>query len=551
MYASRWYQTEAEDAVFNYFEQGNKGNPVVALPTGTGKSVVIANLVRRAFTAFPNQRWMMLTHVKKLIEQNAEKLTSVWPNAPLGIYSSGLSKREAYAPIVFGGIQSVKKDPLSFGHRDILLVDECHLIPPDGDGMYQDTIKVLKGINPHLKVIGFTATAYRQRQGMITDGGIFTDICYNLTDFQSFNRLVAEGFLAPLITKKTDVEIDLTNVGIQKGEYNSKQSEEAADRITLEALHEAMNWGHNRKCWLVFAAGVSNCGKIADMLNAFGISALAVHSKLPQAKDEQGKTEADRRIDAFKRGEVQCLVNADMLTTGFDHPAIDMIVMLRPTMSPGLWVQMLGRGTRPFIEGGKYNCFVLDFAGNTRRLGPINDPKIPRKPTGGGGDMPIKICETHRLLNGTNGCGFYNHPVVRFCDNCKAEFNFESKLFRTAGTEEVMRGDDSVIEYFNVTKVLYGMHQKKNAEGNPIAPPSMKITYICGLKSFTEYIAFESTNSYAQRNAKDWWNSRDGTKLGCPITTYDALQRSQFLQRPTRIRVKTSDKYPTILGCEY
>jgi DNA repair protein RadD len=155
--------------------------------------------------------------------------------------------------------------------------------------------------------------------------------------------------------------------------------------ITYRALTEAVQIGQSRRSWTAFASGIDHAIHIAEMLRGtFGIDAAEVHSKMPEK-------ERDRRIEAYKRGELRCIVNKDILTTGFDHPPIDLILMLRPTMSTGLWVQMLGRGTRPYdpaVHGylpgfptKKYDCCVLDYAGNTRRLGPINDPVIP-KPKG-------------------------------------------------------------------------------------------------------------------------------------------------------------------------
>jgi DNA repair protein RadD len=192
--------------------------------------------------------------------------------------------------------------------------------------------------------------------------------------------------------------------------------------ITYRALTEAVQIGQSRRSWTAFASGIDHAIHIAEMLRGtFGIDAAEVHSKMPDK-------ERDRRIEAYKRGELRCIVNKDILTTGFDHPPIDLILMLRPTMSTGLWVQMLGRGTRPYdpaINGylpgfptKKFDCCVLDYAGNTRRLGPINDPVIP-KPKGKGraGDAPVKICDA---------CGAYNHTSARFCLVCNNEFTFMS-----------------------------------------------------------------------------------------------------------------------------
>lgn len=556
-FVPRWYQAEAEFSIFDYFERGGKGNPLVAMPTGTGKSVVIASFIRTIFRRDSRQRILMLTHVKDLIVQNAEKLMSLWPVAPLGIYSAGLKSRDMIMPIVFCGVQSVAKaiekslasqDGIPahlkhFGFRDLIIIDECHLLSPDENTQYQYVIAELKKINPYLVVVGFTATHYRLKQGMLTDNGIFTDVCYDITGIESFNRLIAEGYLAPLITKGNLTQIDTSNVSLTGGEYNTKQVEEICgnDKLIYDICKEACEIGFDRNCWLTFAAGINNAEKMAAMLQSFGIQALAIHSK---------KRESDEIIAAYKAGNVRCIVNANKLTTGFDHPPIDFIVDAAPTCSPGRHVQKYGRGTRPHVS--KINTLVGDFAGNTRRNGPINDPVKPRKPgEKTGGDAPIKICD----------CGNYNHASARFCGGisnqapefdssrgCGMAFSFETKLFATAGTDEVLRGTAPVVEYFQVSKVIYNLHEKKDKEGNLTSPPSIKVTYFCGLQAFSEWICLEHGGPVAHR-AREWWKQRHSNEP--PKSTHMALQYVSQFRAPSQIRVHVNKKFPEILGYEF
>lgn len=546
-FQSRWYQDEAELAIVDYFEKGNSGNPVIAMPTGTGKSIVIGRFVAKVLQFYPNQRIMMLTHVKELIEQNADKLRQIWPAAPLGIHSAGLNARDVANPIIYGGVQSVAptiKKALEdadcgmfvdsrqhFGWRDLVIIDECHLLSPEDDTQYQYVIEKLREINPMLKVIGFTATPFRLKQGMITDGGVFTDVAYDLTTIENFNRLIAEGYLAPLIPRPTNTVIDVSNVGMSKGDFNQKQLEEAFDDETMFAgVQEMVELGRERSCWLVFSAGVNNSEKLASMLQYMGVTAAAVHSKNKANKNDQ-------IIEEFKNGRIQCIVNANKLTTGFDHPPIDLIGMFRPTLSPGLWVQMLGRGTRPFA--GKLNCLVLDFARNTPKLGPINDPRIPGKHKPGDGDMPVRICEQ---------CGVYNHAAARRCINCGCEFTFENKLFTTAGTAALLRDDGPVLENFNVHKVIYNVHQKKDQNGNALSPPMIKVSYFAGLQTFNEYIGLEH-GGFVGKKARDWWKQRHASDP--PPTTFQALQHVSELRTPRTIRVWLNKKYPEVMSCEW
>ena len=487
MFKNRYYQDDCIAAIFAYFESGKTGNPICALPTGTGKSVIIASLIKQVLQAWPNQRVMMLTHVKELIEQNASKMLSIWPDAPIGIYSAGLKGRDIAMPIIFGGVQSVTKaiqrakatmqnDYVGrhFGHRDLVIIDECHLLSPTETSSYQQIISDLKAINPHLKVIGFSATPYRLKQGSLTEGddAIFTDTCFDITGVAAFNKLIVEGYICPLIPKATATQIDLESVGIVAGEYNKKELALAVDvdTITRSAINEMIEHGRDRKSWLIFASSVENSDHIAAMLNERGINAASVHSKKLDSDN-------DDLIQEFKAGKFQALVNNNKLTTGFDHPAIDLIGMLRPTMSAGLWVQMLGRGTRPSLKTGKQNCLVLDFAANTKRLGPINDPVKPSaKGKGKAGEAPVRICPE---------CGVYNHASARTCYVCGIAFTFQSKLFKTASTNELIKNDLPVIEFHDVQMVTRKLHVKQGS------PDSIKVGYVCGLKSFSEWVCFE------------------------------------------------------------
>lgn len=534
----RDYQQVAVDSTLNYFIEGKRGNPVVAMPTGTGKSLTIAGTVHRVMTGWPNQRIMVLTHVKELIEQNAEKLHQFWPQAPMGIYSAGLGIKDSVMPIIYGGVMSVKNNVAQFGRRDLLFIDEAHLLSPKEGTTYQNVIADLKEINPYLKVIGYTATDFRLGQGRITDGGLFTDVCCNMTDVESFNRFIANGYLVPLIPKRTKVErvSDVTNLNSNGDLSEASLAADAADKqTTYQALIETCEVGADYNSWIVFASTIEDAEWICMTLNSFGIPTTVVHSKIK-------KKERDARLKAYKLGTFRCIVNMGILTTGFDHPPLDLIVMLRRTMSPGLWVQMLGRGTRPSPETGKTHCRVLDFAGNTRRLGPINDPVIPKRKGGGGGDAPVRICDE---------CGTYNHAAARVCSWCGAEFTFAPKIVATASTEELIRGDEPVVETYNVTTVNYYFHQKKNKQGEPTSPPQIKVEYLCegGLHRFQEFVQFEHPG-YPSKKARNWWRQRFPGDF-VPETTQSALLAISQLRAPYKVKVWVNKKYPEVIGYDY
>lgn len=571
-FQDRQYQTEAVDATWNYFRTHPTGNPLVAMPTGTGKSVVIARFLQSVMHQFGGQRIIVLTHVKELIQQNYEKLMSLWPFAPAGIYSAGLNQRNMSKSITFAGIASVARRWAQFGHIDLVLIDECHLMSPNDQTMYRTFIAGLLSINPYLRVIGFTATPWRMGHGHLTDpyedskgnliDPLFRDVCFDITGRDAFNRLFEEGFLIPLVPKRPKLHLDTEGLHTRGGEFIEKEMQEKFDRdeITEAALREALEYGADRKHWLVFASGTDHADHVCDMLNMLGVPADCVHSK---------RAGRDQAIEDFKSGKIRALVNNNVLTTGFDFPGIDFIIILRATGSVVLWVQMLGRGTRPVygldgkglladgtradlntIEGrlqaifasDKHDCLVMDFARNTASLGPINDPVIPKAKGKGGGDAPVKLCEV---------CETYNHASVRFCGGqpfktalgCGSEFLFEVKFKTEAATDELIKIAEPVVKVFKVDSVTIDRHEKSGS------PPMMKMSYYCGYKSFSEFICVQHTN-FAGRKARKWWSERTDTPM--PETTAEAIAiADKVLAAPTHIRVWTNKQYPEIMAFCY
>lgn len=531
----RYYQEDCITEVWRYFRH-NDGNPIAALPTGTGKSLIIAAFIERMCKHYPGTRFLMLTHVKELIVQNLDKLLAIWPTAPAGVYSAGLNRRDIQQ-VTYAGIQSVGKKAHLFGHIDLILIDECHLVSPKQKTLYRKFIDQLRETNPKLKIIGLSATPYRLGQGMLTESdGLFTDVCYDITGFESFNRLVAEGYLAPLVPKRTDEQLDVSTVRVQGGEFVQSELQHAVDReeITMAALKEALDKAHDRKKWLVFSTGVEHAEHIVGMLDSMGVPALAVHSKMKAAQ-------RDHAIAEFQAGRIRAIVNNNVLTTGFDCPDIDCIIVLRPTSSPGLWVQMLGRGTRP--AEGKENCLVLDYAANTKRLGPINDPVIPtRRNKKGKGTAPVRVCES---------CGTYNHASARFCCECNEEFPRHVKFGTDASTEELVRKEEYTVEIFKVTLVQYARHTSKQ----PDKPDSLLVTYRCGLRSFNEWVCLEH-DSFVKHKAREWWRERDPFLVDnddVPSSIEEALERCDDIRSPTHLRVwvRKKPKFPEILAFDF
>lgn len=547
MITLRDYQQETVNAIFNYYLSGNDGNIIAALPTGVGKSLVIGGFIEQTFKHWPDQRFLVMSHVEKILTQDHKATLKLWANAPIGLFSAGLNKKESAMPIVIGGVASIVNAIESLGHRDVCIIDEVHMVSSEEDSMYQKIITGLSEINPNLKIVGLSATPYRNGQGLLTEGPLFDDIVIDLTSIECFNRFIEEGYLAPLIPKQTNIEIDTANIRTVRGDFANNQLDEATEKVIYEALKEAVAQGQDRHSCIVFTSGIKTAEHAAEILQSFGISATAIHSKLK-------KEECEKRFAAFESGEITAICGNEKFTTGYDFAPVDFCIMLRATKSASKWIQMLGRLTRPYdfnnpqqyIKGFdyvKHNALVLDFAGNCRRLGPINDVQLPHKKGTGSGEVPIKVCES---------CGAYNHASARFCggkpyasdEGCGFEFIFKTKLVTQAGTEQLIRGFDNipVVERFLVDRVIYNRHNKVGSE------PSIKVSYWCGLRKFNEYVCLQH-KGYAKRKAKLWWQQRSSADV--PDTTDEALSFVSTLRCPKAISVRTDLQYPEIISVEW
>jgi DNA repair protein RadD len=414
----RPYQQRAIDQLYDWM-RNNEGNPCAVLPTGAGKSHIVAALCKNALQEWPETRILMLTHVKELIEQNAEKLRQHWLGAPLGIYSASIGKRQLGEPITFAGIQSIAKKSDLIGFVDLIIIDECHLVSHKAEGGYRTLISELLAINPALRVIGLTATPYRLGHGYITDKPAIFD---GMVEPVSIEELIALGYLSTLRSKHTVSQLDTSNVHKRGGEFIESELQAAVDNDDDNAkiVAEVISLAGDRKAWLFFCAGVAHAEHIADELVAQGITAACITGSTP-------KTERAQLLADFKSGKIKALTNANVLTTGFDYPDIDLIAMLRPTMSPSLYVQMAGRGLRP--KSHTDHCLVLDFAGVVATHGPITAVCAPQRGKTGDekSEAPTKDCEN---------CGEICAISVSVCPACLNPFPVREK------PPMVLRDDD-------------------------------------------------------------------------------------------------------------
>jgi DNA repair protein RadD len=470
----REYQSRALSMLYDWLGK-NTGHPCIVLPTGSGKSIVIAELCRKAITEWPETHIVMLTRSVELINQNAEKLRAIWPGAPMGIYSASAGKKQLGEPITIGGPLSIVRVTKKIGHCDLLLVDEAHDISHKDEGSYRKIINDLMEINPSMRVIGFTASPFRLGHGMITDKPAIFDA---LIEPVSIEELIFKGYLATLRSKQTSFKLDTSSVHKRGGDFIESELQAAVDTSDNNdaMINEVINRSDDRKSWMFFATGVQHAEHLRDILLSRGVSAVSVTG-------DMAKKDREQSIADFKSGKITAITQVGCLNVGFDHPAIDLLVMARPTMSPGLYLQQAGRGMRPHT--GKADCLVLDFAGVVSTHGPITAVQPPKKGGDGNGEAPVKVCDE---------CGELVHISAMVCPSCGTAFPPPEPKKLKLHDDDIMglEGRD-----LDVTSWTWRKHISK-ASGKEM----LAVTYYGGLSdpAVTEYLAI-THDSYAGQMA--------------------------------------------------
>jgi len=532
----RDYQRDAVDSIYEWFGESS-GNPLIVVPTGGGKSVIIGEFIRELLEEWPGERVMVATHVKELVEQNYNTFVDCWGGivcCPAGIYSAGLKRRDTRSRVLFAGVQSVYRRAAQFGHVDLLLVDEAHLIPPKGFGMYRQLIDGLRSVNPNLKLIGFTATPFRTDTGSLDKGDdrMFHGVAYEC----SIPAMIEDGWLSPVTNQGVAAEIDTSNVHIRGGEFIPGELEDAATEgdLVQRSVEELIRRAGDRKKWLVFCCGVEHANQVAEELERQGVTNHTVFG-------ETHSRQRDKRVDDFRAGRVRAMVNCNVLTTGFDVPDVDLIALMRPTQSPGLYVQMVGRGLR--IAEDKEDCVVLDFGGNVCRHGPIDAVEV-KEHSGSDGEPPMKKCPQ---------CMSISFAAVTICPTCgfvfpvrRGEANHDE---RPDEHSEILSGQRKPIERWAVTAELFREHTKHNAPADH--PKTLRVYYDCGYKrEVSEWVCFEhAAGSFPRRKAERWWRERGGN-MPAPETVDLARVRIELgeTKRALEIIVDTRGEFPEIKG---
>lgn len=524
----RPYQQQAVDAVYEHLRTRDD-NPCVVIPTGGGKTPLIAAICRDAV-----QRWqgrvLILAHVKELLEQAAEKLRAMAPDVPVGLFSAGLKRRDLGYAVTIAGIQSIYQRACDVGPVDLVIVDESHLIPPDGEGMYRQFLADLQTIHPQMRVIGLTATPFRMKTGTIcAPENILHHICFEV----GVRELIVQGYLSPLRTKAGSQRPDYDQLHVRGGEFVAGEVEALMDRdnLVLSACREIVENTQDRKSVLIFASGVAHGTHIAEVLRTqHNVECGFVSGETPAL-------ERDDLLRRFRAGTLRYLCNVNVLTTGFDAPNIDCVALLRPTMSPGLYYQMTGRGFR--LHPGKTDCLVLDFGGNVLRHGPVDQIRV-ESPSRGTGEPPAKECPECQALI---AMGYATCPECGFVFPERQRQNHDA----TASTEGILSGEVTRSDY-EVADTFYAVHLKRDAP--PDAPRSLRVDYQVGFNHYvSEWVCVEHSG-FARQRAEIWWRTRSASPI--PETAAEAVERAEAGELAATLAItverRAGDKFDRVVA---
>lgn len=527
MLEPRPYQAEALDALDKHLSSGVGTAPLVSIPTGGGKSLIIALAIQRWKAGFPPLRVMVLAHRKELVQQNSAELLGIDPGCDMGIYAAGLRRKDTDNSIVYASIDSVHNKAGEFPAFDVVIIDEAHRIPLKGEGKYRKFLSELKRWNERLVIVGLTATPFRMEGPICHKDHILQDLVYEA----HVGDLIADGFLCKLRSKRAEHQPDLSGVRKTGGDYVVKALSETidTDATVRDAVCELVKIcdAENRRSVVVFCIDMEHCKHVSQELRKYGIHA-------PYVTGKTGSGERDRVAQDFIEGRTRFLLNINVYTEGFNAKRVDCVALLRPTLSKALYIQMVGRGLR--LHASKTDCLVLDFAHCIEEHGPIDAPEDR--------EVRLKACED---------CGDTFSFAVGACPHCGwvippgEKRQVDEEIERERRAHEVHAANREILavpEWVDVDDVTVHLHKKDGS------PDSIRVQYRSGLQVVSEWICLEH-EGYAGRNAALWWAKRG---LGNVPTVSGALS-DMFLghriaEKTKRIMIAKSGKYWRVLDFE-
>jgi DNA repair protein RadD len=527
----RPYQSECLEAILQAIPEQRE--ILIAAATGAGKTIVFCLLIKTLLTNWPQIKIGILAHRRELIMQAQDKLLKTWPDAPIGIACGSTGEViDIDKPVVIGSIQTLARRVEETSPFDLIIVDEAHRIPPiNKKSQYQGWLAAMRRFNPEVRIVGVTATPFRLGHGYIygavkrpDNDNLFPSLNYRI----GISDLQRQGYLCEYRAKEAkNISSDLSKVKVS-GDFAIGELGEVMSRKEHvgSAVSAVEKYAVGRRRIVVFCVTIDHAQRVVDAFREAGHIAAAVHSDMPMKQ-------RDMTLAEFEAGRIRILANVGVLTEGWDSPAVDCIVMCRPTKSAALYVQMVGRGLRPHPD--KDDVLILDLANNCREHGDPDKPRIPIPGRAGKADAILKVCpKCFELIpvgaKECRECG-YAYPVEVVQQNgsvemanvawCKTPAPTVVSVVEAAFNEYVSKAGNRMMRL--------GLTCQASHSINPIW---------CN-----EFLDFDGNNEWAMGKARRLWASLVGTDP--PASVDEAVERhgEMLMSVPGKIEVALKNKW--------
>ena len=561
------HQLAAALSSFDYFAAKRGTCPLIVAPVRAGKSLIMAEIMRRILDQAPRAWILSLAHVRTLLTQNAAELREHCPEVDYGFFCAGLGQKRLHNSVTFASIQSIHTQVGKFRRApSVIIIDEAHLLSHNEATTYRRFINSCRTLNPNLVVIGLTGSPWRSDSGRLDEGEtrLFDGTCYSI----SMRWMIEQGYWCRPVSPKLATKMDVTGVGVAKGDYIPSQLEKAVniDSVTRACVEETLIHAAGRRKWLCFTAGIEHAENVRNAFRSYGISCEMLTGKMSVKQQ-------DEIMAQYRRGDFRCLVVVAMCTTGVNIPDIDCIIYMRPMRSPVLYVQTLGRGVTVIADiyslntaeerlaaiaaSQKPDCLLLDFGGVVAELGPVDAIEVRKRPSGPATQQegveveasPFKRCPS---------CGNICMVQARYCLTCG--YGFATQDLDRKASDKAVISTDSEPEEFDVFSVKLARHIKKedienDMDGLPLKyPPSLKVTYSTIGGSFSEWVCFEhhrydvgDPKRFAWDKAVAWHKQRV-PDLKPPVSIKEALYMGYDKVVPKAVIIRKEGKYSRIIG---
>lgn len=504
----RPYQEQAIQTLWTGFR--TKPRQLCTLPTGSGKSFIITEICKRL--AAVNYKSVLLLNRELLVEQFARDMSFL----PFGVYAAGFGEKNKSQTITISMIQSCHKQ--IFEDAKVIIVDEAHSI--NEEGMYTRFIEA----HPNAKILGFTATPYN------TNGYIYGKDKFfpNRDFFRTLKSMISDGYLVPPKSVcPINEQFDTSQLRVRGDDYVLEDLTRLVSdtKKATKQVFDALSRLTDRKKVIWVCLNVEHAEIVKKEIEKFEKCAI-IHSK-----QKTGVQEAYREI--FERGSCRHMVSVMMMTEGYDHPAVDAIVILRPTKSARLYVQIVGRGLR--LSEGKTDCKVLDYGEVIKNLGSVFDPfveKDRKRKANDENEQTIFFASSEKLCK---NCFSLMDIKSRVCLDCGSEshFDYEKNLKEKAAARDIIMAEREVV----INRVMFYQHE--SSAGNKC----VKISYQGNLMTYSQYF---TAHPFSWGKCRPVMKELTGWDFDVFDECYDNLNELIVEKVPESVSIKRDGKYDRI-----